>query len=78
MESQFKIHYSTEPAFLLRETLTKLTVDFIRTGCLVKIHANQADCFRASDFFLDSWAEVTHGAKNSGSFSEMMSPSVSN
>ena len=33
---------------------------------------------RASDFFQDWWAEVTHGAKNGGSFSEMMGPSVSN
>ena len=32
----------------------------------------------ASDFFQDWWAEVTHGAKNSGSFSEMMGPSISN
>ena len=31
---------------------------------------------RASDFFQDWWAEVTHGAKNGGSFSEMMGPSV--
>ena len=33
---------------------------------------------RASDFFQDWWAEVTHGAKNGGSFSEMMGPSISN
>ena len=26
---------------------------------------------------LDWWAEVTHGAKNGGSFSEMMGPSIS-
>ena len=31
---------------------------------------------RASDFFQDWWAEVTHGAKNNGSFSEMMGPSL--
>ena len=29
-------------------------------------------------FFLDWWAEVTQGAKNGGSFSEMMGPSISN
>ena len=29
---------------------------------------------RASDFFQDWWAEVTHGAKNGQSFSEMMGP----
>ena len=29
-------------------------------------------------FFQDWWAEVTNGAKNGGSFSEMMSPSISN
>ena len=34
--------------------------------------------YRASDFFQDWWAEVTHGAKNGGSFSEMMGPSISN
>ena len=33
---------------------------------------------RASDFFQDWWAEVTHGAKNGGSFSKMMGPSISN
>ena len=33
---------------------------------------------RASDLFQDWWAEVTHGAKNRGSFSEMMGPSISN
>ena len=32
---------------------------------------------RASDFFQDCWAEVTHGAKNGESFSEMMGPSIS-
>ena len=36
----------------------------------------EARC-RASDFFQDWWAEVTHGAKNGGSFSEMMGPSIS-
>ena len=34
--------------------------------------------YRASDFFQDWWAEVTYGAKNGGSFSEMMGPSISN
>ena len=29
-------------------------------------------------FFQDWWAVVTHGAKNGGSFSEMMGPSISN
>ena len=29
-------------------------------------------------FFQDWWAEVTQGAKNDGSFSEMMGPSISN
>ena len=33
---------------------------------------------RASDFFQDWWAKVTHGAKKCGSFSEMMGPSISN
>ena len=33
---------------------------------------------RASDFFQNWWAKVTHGAKNGGSFSEMMGPSISN
>ena len=34
--------------------------------------------YRASDFFQDCRAEVTNGAKNGGSFSEMMGPSISN
>ena len=33
---------------------------------------------RASDFFQDWWAKVTHGAINGGPFSEMMGPSISN
>ena len=34
---------------------------------------------RAPDFFFqDWWAKVTHGAKNGGSFSEMMGPSILN
>ena len=31
--------------------------------------------YRASDFYQDWWAEVTHGAKNVGSFSLMIGPS---
>ena len=34
--------------------------------------------YRASDFFQDLWADVTYGAKNGGSFSEMMGSSISN
>ena len=33
---------------------------------------------RASDLFLDWWAEVTLGAEKGGSFSGMMGPSISN
>ena len=33
---------------------------------------------RASCFFQDWWADFTHGAKNGGSFSEIMGPSISN
>ena len=33
---------------------------------------------RASDFFQDWWAKMTHEAKNGGSFCEMMGPSRSN
>ena len=33
--------------------------------------------YRTSDFFQDWWAKVTHGAKNGGSFSEIMGPSIS-
>ena len=29
-------------------------------------------------FFQDWWAEVTHGAKKGGTYSEMMGPSISN
>ena len=38
----------------------------------------ESDYYRASDFFQDWWAEVTHGAKNGRSFSEMMGPNISN
>ena len=31
---------------------------------------------RASDFFQDWWAEVTHGAKYGGSLSEIMGPQL--
>ena len=34
--------------------------------------------YRASDLFQDWWAEVTHGAKNGGSLSEMMDSSIVN
>ena len=34
--------------------------------------------YRASDFFQDCSAEVTHGAKSGESFSEMMGLSISN
>ena len=33
---------------------------------------------RASDLFQDWWVEVTHEAKNGGSLSEMIGPSISN
>ena len=36
------------------------------------------DPSRALDFFQDWWAKVTHGAKNGGSFFEMLGPSISN
>ena len=42
-----------------------------------KISCPGRNVCRASDFFQDWWAEVTHGAKNGGSFSEMMGPSIS-
>ena len=35
--------------------------------------SREKDGIRASDFFQDWWAKVTHGA-----FSEMMGPSISN
>ena len=47
----------------------------------LKQTVNKHECtsidFRASDFYQDWWAEVSHGAKNGGSFSEMMGPSIS-
>ena len=36
----------------------------------------ESSLLRASDFFQDWWAKVTDGAKNGGSFSEMMGPST--
>ena len=47
-----------------------LSPSFVRVG--------GEDWCRASDFFQDLWAEVTHGAKNGGLFSEMMGPSILN
>ena len=43
----------------------------------MNIHEGKGQ-IRASIFFQDWWAEVTHGEKNGGPFSEMMSPSISN
>ena len=40
-------------------------------------YTNNDSMTRASDFFQDWWAKVTHGAKYGGSFSEMMGPSIS-
>ena len=59
---------------------------FVQNGCQVKARAKKKANFvqhgnkitRASDFFQDWWAEVTNGAKNGGSFSEMMGLSISN
>ena len=55
------------------------------TILLLSGEADSMDCMksnckinRASVFFQDWCADVTHGAKNGGSFSEMMSPSISN
>ena len=45
--------------------------------CMQQSHAFSRRGPRASDFFFqDLWAEVTH-EQNSGSFSEMMGPSIS-
>ena len=38
----------------------------------------QFDKFQGFRFFTRLVGEVTHGAKNGGSFSEMMGPSISN
>ena len=67
-------------ANILRTALFTVIVRYIFTSCR-EYPANKVGLTkkcRASDFFQDWWAEVTHGAKNGGSFSEMMGPSVSN
>ena len=46
-------------------------------GACELIRLNMVFC-RASVFFQDWWAEVIHGAKNGGSYSERMGPSISN
>ena len=46
--------------------------------CDKNILLQRGSVYRASDFFQDCRAEVTNGAKNGGSFSEMMGPSISN
>ena len=54
----------------VREVLTKLL------DSPIKLTISRGS-YRASDFFQDWWAKVTHGAKNGGPFSEMMGPSIS-
>ena len=56
--------------------MTKVKIDLDMTH-VKPDQQNIVQC-RVSDFFQDWWAEVTHGAKNGGSFSEMMGPSISN
>ena len=53
-----------------REGKKMLCID--KTSSSIGFHKKS----RASDFFQDWWAEVTHGAKTGGSFSEMMGPSI--
>ena len=47
-------------------------------GCLKETSKYNALAAGLQIFFQDWWAEVTQGAKNGGSFSEMMGPSISN
>ena len=51
---------------------------FVYVLLLYKYTWRKAPRDRASDFFQVWRVEVTHGAKNGGSFSEMMGPSISN
>ena len=61
--------------------LKKLNFDLLTSSTIA---APGYDCqtgiaptiIRASDFFPDWWAEVPYGAKNGGSFLEMMGPSL--
>ena len=55
--SKNEIYFLNGPSIFLSQILW-----FFMTDCACS----------ASDFFQDWWAEVTHGAKNGGSFSEMM------
>ena len=61
-------------------SIETLKVEKYRAGCfdLIVIFFCWSAVFRASDFFQDWGAEVTHGTKNGGSFSEMIGPSISN
>ena len=60
--------------------LSAILVTFRRTkpSCDLVMAGRRACAFnkirRALDFFQDWWAKVTHGAKNGGSFSEIMGP----
>ena len=57
-----------------------IIIDYYQTQSISRIERN----FRliidynrsASDFFQEWWAQVAHGAKNGGSFSEMMGPNI--
>ena len=41
-----------------------------------RVSSDKVSHYRASDFFQDWWAEMTHGAKYGGSPSEMVGPSI--
>ena len=67
----------TSNVFDILSCMNLQTIMSIPTSCIrvtiIVIFPEQS--FR---FFQDWWAEVTHGAKNGGSFSEMIGPSISN
>ena len=61
------------PGYCYMQTFQNSSVFFF----VNKQDGSSSNC-RTSDFFQDWWAKVTHAAKNGGSFSEMMGPSISN
>ena len=46
--------------------------------CKLDIKRHSSSILQDFRFFQDWWADVANGAKNIGSYSEMMGPSISN
>ena len=75
--------YSSRCQFVRRsETVCAIFIEGIMTTKRLRpittAHLEPSALQGFSFFFQDWWAQVTHGAKNGESFSEMMGPGISN